>query len=123
MAELKLGWPGWIGVVAGDLQAQRRFYRDVLGLPELQAGEDWVWFDMGSGRLFELLALDPERPQYNAVRYQTGFTVGDIRSAAEEMATRGVEQVTGIEGGIESHEYWCYFRDPEGNLFEITQPL
>ncbi|HYT30681.1 MAG TPA: hypothetical protein VEN82_07870 [Actinomycetota bacterium] len=57
MAELKLGWPSWIGVVA------------------------------------------------------------------EEMATRGVEQVTGIEGGIESHEYWCYFRDPEGNLFEITQPL
>jgi catechol-2,3-dioxygenase len=123
MAELELGWPNWIGVVAEDLEAQRQFYRDVLGLHELQAGDDWVWFDMGSGRLFELLALDAERLQYSAVRYQTGFTVEDIRSAAKEMAARGVEQVTDIEGGIESHQYWCYFRDPEGNVFEITQPL
>jgi len=123
MAELKLGWPNWIGVVVEDLEAQRRFYRNVLGLDELQSGDDWVWFDMGSGRLFELLSRNAELPQYDAKRYQTGFTVEDIRSTAEEMAARGVEQLTDIEGGPESRQSWCYFRDPEGTVFEIIQQL
>jgi catechol 2,3-dioxygenase-like lactoylglutathione lyase family enzyme len=123
MPELELGWPNWIGVVARDLEAQRRFYRDVLGLRELRTGDDFVWFDMGDGRLLELLALDPEQPQYDQVRYQSGFTVRDIHAAAREMASRGVSRLTDVEGGPESGQYWCYFRDPEGNVFEITQPL
>ena len=31
-----LRWPVWIGIVCDDLQAQRRFYRDVLGLSEAE---------------------------------------------------------------------------------------
>jgi catechol 2,3-dioxygenase-like lactoylglutathione lyase family enzyme len=123
VADFDLGWPNWIGVVTRDLEAQRRFYRDVLGLRELQGGSDWVWFDMGEGRLFELLELDPEQPQYDQVRYQAGFVVKDIGVAAKELVARDVEQVTDVQGGPESRQYWCYFRDPEGNLFEITQPL
>ena len=94
--------------------------RDVLGLRELRTGDDWVWFDMGEGRLLELLALDPERPHYDQVRYQVGFTVRDIHAAAREMASRDVAQLTDVQGGPEG-QYWCYFRDPEGNVFEITQ--
>jgi hypothetical protein len=30
---VNMGWPCWAGVVAEDLDAQRRFYRDVLGWP------------------------------------------------------------------------------------------
>jgi catechol 2,3-dioxygenase-like lactoylglutathione lyase family enzyme len=119
---LRLHWPNWVGVVVEDLEAQRRFYRDVLGLPEAGAGDGWVWFDMGERRLFELLAKDPNKPQYDRVRYQTGFRVDDIRAAADELTARGVERITDIEGGPESGQYWCYFRDPEGNVFEITQP-
>ncbi|MEN3341669.1 MAG: hypothetical protein V7644_1073 [Actinomycetota bacterium] len=51
MPELELGWPNWIGVVARDLEAQRRFYRDVLGLRELRTGDDFVcstWETVGS---------------------------------------------------------------------------
>jgi catechol 2,3-dioxygenase-like lactoylglutathione lyase family enzyme len=62
MGELQLDWPVWIGVVADDLEAQRRFYRDVLGLRELEASEEWVEFDLGSGRKLEVLALDPDAP-------------------------------------------------------------
>ncbi len=32
MGDVKLGWPVWIGVITDDLEGQRRFYRDVLGL-------------------------------------------------------------------------------------------
>jgi predicted enzyme related to lactoylglutathione lyase len=122
MAELEVGWPVWIGVVAEDLEGQRRFYRDVLGLEETEAGEDWVEFDLGSRRVFEVLART-EAPQYEQRRYQVGFAVDDIRAAADALAARGVERISDIEGGPESGQYWCYFRDPEGNVFEIAQQL
>jgi catechol 2,3-dioxygenase-like lactoylglutathione lyase family enzyme len=123
MTELDLGWPRWIGVVAEDLQAQRRFYRDVLGRSELEASEEWVEFDMGAGRKLEVLALDPDAPQYADRGYKVGFTVDDISVAADELVARGVERVSVIEGGPQSGQYWCYFRDGEGNLFEITQKV
>jgi catechol 2,3-dioxygenase-like lactoylglutathione lyase family enzyme len=123
MGELKLGWPVWIGVVTEDLEAQRRFYGDVLGLPESDAGEDWVQFDMGSGHIFELLARDPNVPQYATRGTVVGFAVDDIQTSAAELAARGLEQVSDIEGGPDSRQYWCYFRDGEGTLFEIAQKV
>jgi catechol 2,3-dioxygenase-like lactoylglutathione lyase family enzyme len=118
-----LGWPSWIGVVLEDLEAGRRFYRDVLGMAEVDAGEGWVQFDGGGGMTFELLALDPATPAYDGRRYQVGFTVSDIQRAREELVRRGVEPVGEIEGGPEAGSYWSYFRDLEGNVFEITQRL
>lgn len=121
MANVNLGWPVWIGVVAEDLETQRRFYREVLGLREVDAGDDWVEFEMGGGK-FELVRKS-DAPQYNEGRYQVGFAVADIRDAVEELGARGVEQLTAIEGGPDSGQYWCYFRDPEGNVFEVAQKL
>jgi predicted enzyme related to lactoylglutathione lyase len=122
MGDLKLGWPVWIGVVAEDLERERRFYRDVLGLQESEAGEGWIEFEMGPGKVFELLARS-DVPQYDRRRYQVGFAVDDIRAAADALAARGVERISDIEGGPQSGQYWCYFRDPEGNVFEIAQQL
>lgn len=116
---VELRWPTWIGVVCEDLEAQRRFYRDVLSLEEAGHGPDWVWFRIGSN-LFELLERS-DRPQYDRTRYQTGFTVDDIGAARAELIERGVEAITDVEGGPESGQYWCYFRDPEGNVFELVQ--
>ena len=117
---LRLGWPVWIGIVCEDLQTQRRFYRDVLGLSELKAGDNWVWFDF-DGKLLELLAKSP-LPQYDRP-VSFAFDVDDIRSARENLIARGVEPVTDIEGGPEALQYWTYFRDAEGNLFELVQRL
>ena len=75
---LRLGWPVWIGIVCEDLQTQRRFYRDVLGLSELKACDNWVWFDF-DGKLLELLAKSP-LPQYDRP-VSFAFDVDDIRSA------------------------------------------
>ncbi|MGH8923708.1 MAG: VOC family protein [Acidimicrobiia bacterium] len=116
-------WPSWIGVVARDLEAQRRFYREVLGLDEAASSDDWVGFDLGDGRMFELIAVDPASPQYDRPRVQTGFDVDDIHTARAALLEAGVEPLTDVEGGPESNGYWAYFRDPEGNVFEIKQPL
>ena len=75
---MRLSWPCWIGAVADDLDRQRQFYRDVLGLAELAAGEDWVHFDLGGSRLL---------------------------------------------GSTEVSGRWCYFRDAEGNVFELKEQL
>jgi catechol 2,3-dioxygenase-like lactoylglutathione lyase family enzyme len=113
-----LGWPTWIGVVVQDLQAQRRFWGELLGLPEAGSGPDYVEFDMGQGRKFELLERSDE-PQYDRPRFQVGFAVDDIEQAREEAIRRGAEPITEVIVGDESS--WAYFRDPEGNVFEITR--
>ena len=116
-----LRWPVWIGIVCDDLQIQRHFYRDVLGLEELNSGENFVWFNF-NGKLLELLAKGP-LPQYENRGISFAFEVDDIRMARVELINRGVEPVTEIEGGPDSLQYWTYFRDVEGNLFEIVQRI
>ncbi|MFN2544924.1 MAG: VOC family protein [Actinomycetota bacterium] len=115
----RLGWPKWIGVVAEDLEAQRRFYRDTLGFTEVEASANWIELDL-DGHKFEILRRAGS-PQYDAPRYQVGFTVEDIHAARNELIGRGIEAISEVEGGPPNPNSWCYFRDPEGNVFEITQ--
>jgi hypothetical protein len=51
------------------------------------------------------------------------FEVDDIRSARADLLSRGVEALTDIEGGPDDRQYWVYFKDAEGNLFEVVQRL
>jgi catechol-2,3-dioxygenase len=118
---VELRWPTWIGVVVEDLEQQSRFYRDTLGFRETAGSEDWVQLEIPGGGLFELIHRDPS-PQYEAKRYQVGFTVADIRAARDELVRRGVTPISEIEGEESgSPNLWCYFRDAEGNVFEITE--
>jgi len=113
-----LGWPTWIGVVADDLERQAAFYRDVLGFRQVAAGPDWVEFDLG-GRTLEILERS-SLPQYDARRFQVGFEVDDIVLVRDHLIAVGVEAVGAIEGD-DTDSPWAYFRDAEGNVFEIKQ--
>jgi catechol 2,3-dioxygenase-like lactoylglutathione lyase family enzyme len=115
-----LGWPTWVGVVVDDLEKQRRFWGNLLALPEHHAGPDFVDFEMGDGRTFELIQRSDD-PQYDRARFQVGFEVEDVERAREELIRRGVEPITGILADEQSP--WAYFRDPEGNVFEIKQRI
>jgi catechol 2,3-dioxygenase-like lactoylglutathione lyase family enzyme len=122
MSDPNLRWPNWIGVVVEDIASQRRFYGGVLGFQELDAGEGWVQFDMGFPNVLELIARSDD-PQYERPRFQPGFSVEDIGAARDRLIERGVEAISEVAGGPEAQGYWCYFRDPEGNVFEISQRL
>jgi predicted enzyme related to lactoylglutathione lyase len=115
-------WPNWIGLVVDDLERQRRFYGEVLALAEVDAGADWVQFDMGGPNVFEILPRT-DQPQYDRPRFQPGFAVEDIDRARDRLIALGAEAITETEGGPESGGLWCYFRDPEGNVFEVSQRL
>ncbi len=121
MVQRILGWPSWIGVIADDLETQRRFYRDVLGFKELKSGDRFVWFDLG-GNLLEVIAKS-ERPEYKQRGFQVAFAVENIHAARVELLSRGVEPLAEIRGGPEHLGYWCRFRDVEGNLFGIHQAV
>jgi catechol 2,3-dioxygenase-like lactoylglutathione lyase family enzyme len=115
----KLGWPTWMGVVVDDMEAMTTFYRDRLGFRQTEKGDGWVQFDI-DGHLFEVVERS-SLPQYNGRRYQVGYTVGDIERERASLIAAGVEQITDIEGDDDTDNLWCYFRDPEGNVFEITE--
>jgi predicted enzyme related to lactoylglutathione lyase len=81
-----------------------------------------VQFDMGCPNLVELLHRS-DQPQYDRSRFQPGFAVADIHAARARLIEQGAEAITEIEGDPGSGGYWCYFRDPEGNVFELSQRL
>jgi catechol 2,3-dioxygenase-like lactoylglutathione lyase family enzyme len=113
-----LRWPTWIGIVVEDLERQRRFWGELLGLPENEAGPDFVDFDLGDGRRLELVRRSDE-PEYERLRFQVGFEVDHVARVRDDLVQRGVEPI----GDVQPNEVspWAYFRDPEGNVFEIKQ--
>jgi catechol 2,3-dioxygenase-like lactoylglutathione lyase family enzyme len=119
MDEPLVKWPFWIGVVTDHLERQRRFFAETLGLRQTDSGSGYVQFDL-DGNLIEILART-EDPEYDAPRVQIGFEVTDIRDVRERLISRGVEPITDILGGPDSGNSWAYFRDPDGNVFEITE--
>jgi len=81
-----------------------------------------VHFDMGFPNILELLQRSDE-PEYDRTRYQVGYATDDIHAAHDALVARGAEAVTEIDGGEDAQGYWCYFRDAEGNIFELSQRL
>ncbi len=113
-----LRWPTWIGVVVDDLEGQAAFYESI-GLRRTETGRDWIEFDV-DGRTFEVLGRSG-LPQYDARRFQVGFDVEDIEASRASLVEAGAEQISEIETATDGRSRWCYFRDPEGNVFEITE--
>lgn len=120
MRDALVEWPVWIGVVVEDMEKQRRFYADLLGLNEVDVGPDWASFDLGGTRKLELIKRSSD-PQYDRTRFQVGFAVGNIDAARAALVARGVEAISPVDRGNDGSR-WSYFKDAEGNVFEIKQP-
>jgi predicted enzyme related to lactoylglutathione lyase len=84
---------------------------------ETRVGDDYAHFALGDG-LFELLQRS-DKPQYGKKGVQVGFAVTDIEAARRELVAAGVSQISEMEGDL--GDRWCYFVDPEGNVFELKE--
>ena len=113
------GWPTWIGVVVDDLETQRTFWGESLGVPEDHAGPGFAHFILPTGEIFEVIERS-ELPEYDGRRFQVGFEVDDIEATRAELIRRGITPISEIMEG-DSPDPWAYFRDQEGNVFEIKQ--
>jgi catechol 2,3-dioxygenase-like lactoylglutathione lyase family enzyme len=108
-------------VLITDLAAARRFYRDVLGLPEIPKPKTFdfvaLWFDLGGGQTLHLL----QKPQPDAVSPRHfALRVPDAKAARDHFRRHGVE--TQETGPIPYCDRF-FVRDPDGNRIELIQWL
>jgi glyoxylase I family protein len=107
-------------VVITDAERSRRFYRDLLGLKEINKPRTFdfvvLWFDLGDQHLHLLLKDKPDSisPRHFALR------VRDARAARAYFQQHGVamQETTPIPGADR-----FFIADPDGNRIEIIQWL
>jgi catechol 2,3-dioxygenase-like lactoylglutathione lyase family enzyme len=107
-------------VIITDVERSRRFYRDLLGLREINKPRTFdfvvIWFDLGDQHLHLLLKEkpDPISPRHFALR------VADAAEARKFFAAHHVrmQETTPIPGADR-----FFIADPDGNRIEIIQWL
>ena len=124
-------WPGAIGAITlfvEDLDAAKRFYCEVFGLPVKFKDDNSAVFDFGN-TLVNLLqtAAAPELIAPAAVasreagaRGEFTIEVDDVDEKCAELAARGVQLLNGPldrPWGLRT----ASFRDPGGHIWEIAQ--
>ncbi len=123
---------GHVVLTVANLERSRRFYGDVLGLPEVaRLGERGVMFS--SGRTHHELLLVQGGPDAQPIPEQRGlglshlaFKIGttddELRAALDELTEAEVRIDRIVDHGV-THS--IYMWDPDGNKVEVyidTQP-
>ncbi|MFJ6070983.1 VOC family protein [Streptomyces sp. NPDC093065] len=124
-------WPEKISAITlfvEDLEATKRFYRDVFRLPVTYENDNSAVFSFGN-TIINLLrstaahgSVDPARvadPDAGS-RVQVTLPVDDVDAMCKELTTRGVTLLNGPidrPRGIRT----AGFKDPSGHIWEITQ--
>ena len=124
-------WPGRVSAITlfvEDLEATRRFYQEVFGLPVVFEDDDSTVFDFGNtvvnllkttaaGELIEPAGV--ARREAGA-RFQLTIEVDDVDATCADLAERGVELLNGPVGrpwGVRT----ASFSDPGGHIWEIAR--
>jgi predicted enzyme related to lactoylglutathione lyase len=116
--------PAFSGFSATDIDAERAFYRDVLGV-DARDGDGTLMLTLAGGQRVFIYPKDNHQPATFTV---LNFEVDDIDAAADELVAKGVtlERYEGIatdERGIvhEDGGGIAWFTDPAGNILSIIQ--
>jgi catechol 2,3-dioxygenase-like lactoylglutathione lyase family enzyme len=123
---------------AQDLDRARAFYRDRLGLTPVEEREGGLRYLCASGEFHVFLSTGSASGEST----QLGFEVEDIDTVVADLRARGVVfeeidalRITGFEvvdGIIEVEDNYpskgtgergAWFRDSEGNLIALGQPM
>jgi len=107
-------------VIITDVERSRRFYRDVLGLKEINKPRTFdfvvLWFDLGNMHIHLLLKEDPDTvsPRHFALR------VANAAKARAYFREQGlaIQETTLIPSADR-----FFIHDPDGNRIEIIQWL
>lgn len=117
-------------IVVSDYERSRNWYRDVLGARlDREYGGTSAVFDFNGTWLLVVTGGGPtaDKPGVTFAPPQDGSTVGhsftirvgDCQQAYDTLTARGAEFLTPpYDWGAEVR---CFFRDPDGHLFEISE--
>ena len=100
-------------IFSGDPSAARGFFRDTLGLPNVDAGDGWLIFALPPS---ELAAHPTDGPPH----HQLYLMCDDLYATVEELERKGVEFSRGI-----AEERWgltTAFQLPGGGELALYQP-
>ena len=117
-SSLSLGPLGQVARHVRDIDAARRWYGEVMGLPHLYSFGNLAFFQMGEVRLF--LSQEESGGPGESILY---FRVGDIGAAHAALAARWVA-FTDAPHMIHRHadgmeEWMAFFMDNEGRPLAI----
>jgi catechol 2,3-dioxygenase-like lactoylglutathione lyase family enzyme len=120
---------------AQDLARARRFYSEKLGLEPIEERPGGFLYKCGAGSF----AIFESAGTAAGTHTQMGWEVADIESTVATLRSRGVvfeeydlpgletrHGIARIEGNYPSKgsgEYGAWFKDSEGNLLGIGQPI
>ena len=124
-------WPGSIRAITlfvEDLEASKRFYRDVFGLSITFEDESSAVFDFGNtlinllkiSEAHELIAPAVVASHEAGARKQFTLLVEDVDAACADLKASGVELLNGPidrPWGLRT----ASFSDPAGHVWEITK--
>jgi catechol 2,3-dioxygenase-like lactoylglutathione lyase family enzyme len=109
----------WLHAPSARYAETVAFVRDALGLALLQEDDELAVFAFANGDIFEVFGPRAvARDHAFMTAPVAGFEVEDVGSARAELHTGGVELVGPLhERGTSA---WCYFRGPDGHVYELT---
>jgi len=116
-------------LVVADVAASRNWYRDVLGAEIYREYEGSIVLSFNESWLLLVAAGGPtaDKPtvsmapstDHSVVDHSFTIRVADCEAAYRALSERGAEFLTPpYDWGAEVR---CFFRDPDGHLFEISQ--
>jgi glyoxylase I family protein len=103
-----------------DTEEAGRFYRDVLGLEEIDRpafGFRGMWLRSGPQEIHLLEVADHRAPEGQ----HFAFRVEDIDGVVAEIRRRGAEVSDPIPIPVPGGGRQAFLKDPSGNLIELNQ--
>ncbi|GAA3299796.1 VOC family protein [Dactylosporangium vinaceum] len=111
-----------ITLIVSDLQRSRRFYRDTLGLTELDSGDTSAVLETGSARV--VLRRVADMPPVDRRVVHLNLDVPDVYEAYERLREQGVDFVHRprvVPQGEQLELCSATFRDPDGHAIALTR--
>jgi catechol 2,3-dioxygenase-like lactoylglutathione lyase family enzyme len=120
------GAKGAARLPAQDLDRARAWYRDKLGLEPIEEREGGLLYRLANSEFALFTSSGASRGDFT----QFGFEVEDVEAAVAEMKERGVvfeaDEIVDVQGNYPSKgsgERANWFRDSEGNMLGLGQPV
>jgi lactoylglutathione lyase len=106
-----------------DMKKSLQFYHEVLGMPIKNQRDNWIDLGQSGGSLLSLHPAEDDEPHsgtsiHNGVL--VGLIVGDIKSAVEELKTKGVKIYREIK--IKDAGKNAIVVDPDNYMISLFEP-
>ena len=108
----------WAGVRTDRFAETLAFFRDVVGLPLVEAAPEFAWGKLPDSSQFEIFGPAAGGHDHFTTGPVPEFLVDDLQAAAAELERAGVELLSPIQGTDE--QAWLHFRAPDGNVYGLT---